>query len=289
VYCCHCHDLVRNPLTCEICGARVQVASLLPELLDAAKRSREQLEAFITATDALFPRGLDGYSVRELAGEYVLVLLGAVGCADGARSSSKYVFWFIVTGRKYSFEEYDALCSEYFATGMEWLPGHVPEFLAELAELLPLEQINDVLDPFIDRLAEMCGYVARADFEAGEDSETFTLSVISGLRGALNKVQRVRQKRKPKAVKPLGFHDPNLVTSMPTRFVGPLEGAFGELQHLIGLSEVRTDVSSLANLVRLREKRRQAGLPLGSLSLHLVFTEIQFCIVLRSTRGKWRS
>src|SRR5205814_10562055 len=45
-----------------------------------------------------------------------------------------------------------------------------------------------------------------------------------------------------------------------------------ELDGLIGLDSVKHEVHSLVNLMRLRELRRQRGLPSPEVTLHLVFT-----------------
>lgn len=45
-----------------------------------------------------------------------------------------------------------------------------------------------------------------------------------------------------------------------------------ELDDLIGLDAVKTEVRGLTNLVRVQEFRRESGLPNSSMSMHLVFT-----------------
>jgi len=50
-----------------------------------------------------------------------------------------------------------------------------------------------------------------------------------------------------------------------------LEDLLAELDGLCGLEQVKRDVKSLINLVKVRKMRQQAGLPVPPLSLHLVF------------------
>ncbi len=50
-----------------------------------------------------------------------------------------------------------------------------------------------------------------------------------------------------------------------------LEELMAELDALCGLTKVKQDVKSLVNLVKVRDLRRQAGLPVPPMSLHLVF------------------
>jgi hypothetical protein len=51
-----------------------------------------------------------------------------------------------------------------------------------------------------------------------------------------------------------------------------LNELLAELDFLIGLESVKREVRSLVNLMRVRELRRQGGLPLPEVTLHLVFT-----------------
>jgi stage V sporulation protein K len=50
------------------------------------------------------------------------------------------------------------------------------------------------------------------------------------------------------------------------------EAAMEELQALTGLAEVKQELMSLANFIRVGQVRAQRGLPVPSVSLHLVFT-----------------
>ena len=51
-----------------------------------------------------------------------------------------------------------------------------------------------------------------------------------------------------------------------------LDQLLTELDGLIGLDSVKREVRSLVNLMRVRELRRQSGLPPPEVTLHLVFT-----------------
>jgi hypothetical protein len=51
-----------------------------------------------------------------------------------------------------------------------------------------------------------------------------------------------------------------------------LDQLLEELERLIGLGSVKTEVRSLVNLMRIRELRRQRGLRSPEVALHLVFT-----------------
>ena len=51
-----------------------------------------------------------------------------------------------------------------------------------------------------------------------------------------------------------------------------LEELMAELDGLIGLDEVKEEVKSLVNLMKVRKMRKEAGLPSPDISLHMVFT-----------------
>ena len=51
-----------------------------------------------------------------------------------------------------------------------------------------------------------------------------------------------------------------------------LEDLLAELDSLVGLDKIKTDVRSLINLIRIRKLRQEAELPVPELSLHMVFT-----------------
>ncbi|MEM1305618.1 MAG: AAA family ATPase, partial [Planctomycetota bacterium] len=56
----------------------------------------------------------------------------------------------------------------------------------------------------------------------------------------------------------------------PTRL--SVEDALAELDRLIGLSGIKHEVRSLANFLRLQQRREATGLPATDISLHMVFT-----------------
>jgi len=51
-----------------------------------------------------------------------------------------------------------------------------------------------------------------------------------------------------------------------------LAEALAELKNLVGVMEVKTEISRLANFLKVRKQRLEAGLPVPSQSLHFVFT-----------------
>lgn len=51
-----------------------------------------------------------------------------------------------------------------------------------------------------------------------------------------------------------------------------VDEALAELERLIGLGEIKHEVRSLTNFLRLQQRREEAGLPETNISLHMVFT-----------------
>jgi hypothetical protein len=81
----------------------------------------------------------------------------------------------------------------------------------------------------------------------------------------------------PKSTVPSAGREPEhsnaKAADAPTpRVQKPLGELVTELDGLIGLDSVKHEVHSLVNLMRLRELRRQRGLPSSEVTLHLVFT-----------------
>lgn len=63
----------------------------------------------------------------------------------------------------------------------------------------------------------------------------------------------------------------NAQAQMPAEPEKTLEELLAELDELCGLDKVKADVKSLINLVKVRNLRQKAGLPVPPMSLHLVF------------------
>ena len=62
-----------------------------------------------------------------------------------------------------------------------------------------------------------------------------------------------------------------IYTTIDSRMQRYAEEAVAELDSLCGLEQVKRDVKSLINLVKVRRLRQEAGLPVPPMSLHLVF------------------
>lgn len=81
----------------------------------------------------------------------------------------------------------------------------------------------------------------------------------SAIKKLLNKKEKAEQKEEQKE---------ELVLSNPNE----LDKLLAELDNLIGLSEVKEEVRSLINLIKVRTLRKNHNLPLMDMSFHMVFT-----------------
>ena len=75
---------------------------------------------------------------------------------------------------------------------------------------------------------------------------------------------------KPDRFTSTGFDSINQENEIPPDQV--LTEALAELKNLVGLTEVKNEISRLANFLKVRNQRKEAGLPVPSQSLHFVFT-----------------
>ncbi|MBR2672361.1 MAG: AAA family ATPase [Oscillospiraceae bacterium] len=121
-----------------------------------------------------------------------------------------------------------------------------PEIIKELQEL---EKVGFTTQKVLDKLNEQSGLK-----EADDILRRAGLTSSSG------------QQDKDKAAK---------TTTAPEEELPPpekLEDVLAELDSLVGLTEIKNDVQSLANFVKVRNLRQERGLKTPDMSLHLVFT-----------------
>lgn len=88
-------------------------------------------------------------------------------------------------------------------------------------------------------------------------------------------IYRERPRRRPSAGGSAKQEAPPEPEAEPTPEQTPeeaLEEALEELDRLIGLSSIKHEVRSLANFLKLQQRRNEAGLPETEISLHMVFT-----------------
>lgn len=141
--------------------------------------------------------------------------------------------------------EYDRLM-DY----METMYNYIEE---ELHRDAGLDSPKDLIQPYLDNISESSGGVRIVDTDP------------EGRKA--RREERKRQNAK-KSRKESGADK----GKNPEKDDATLEELLDELNGLIGLDEVKYDVTSLINLVRIREMREKKGLSMPPISLHLVFS-----------------
>ncbi|MCR5520411.1 MAG: AAA family ATPase [Lachnospiraceae bacterium] len=119
-----------------------------------------------------------------------------------------------------------------------------------------------------DSLEKSAGFLK----ESGESFETYVNTYIySGIAKPLE----ARAVVSPVPEKPETSDEPEPVLPEPVREEkkqeSALEKLLDELNSLVGLSSVKEEVGSLINLIKVRNMRRERGLPLMDMSFHMVF------------------
>lgn len=269
MHCPQCNDNVNQGLYCERCGNPLQPLS--PTSRKAAATARMWMEHWAVWRNRTSSDGLDRSAIAKDAVEYTGFLLGAVGCVAGANSRSRHAFVMEVTGWDIPFEEYTTWAPKHFAEPIRDLPSVLPPFLNELSKATARADGRTAADAIIERLEEICFMLVLVDDDQppSQTAWEFVKTVMSCLRGHLDAILDRHptdvQSGTPAPDRPVAARAPYQTSS-------DLERAIAELEALIGLAAVKRDVSSLANLVRVQQKQREAGLPVSSMSLHLVFT-----------------
>jgi uncharacterized tellurite resistance protein B-like protein len=159
--------------------------------------------------------------------------------------------------------------------------------------IAPLRERIGTLETLVTRLANI---VARADGELGPEESAVIRSIQDELQHHLRQIpidqpiensqartvgQQAIETLKSEAsnvhaVTRPAQHSATGATAQPagamTAPVVTLESALAELDALIGLEPIKQEVRTLTNLLTLRQRRKEAGLPDTEMSLHMVFT-----------------
>ncbi len=128
------------------------------------------------------------------------------------------------------------------------------------------------------KFCELCKLVfllfAAADDPASQRAVDYAMDCVSYLRssGTGDPAQPPRQPKEPAPATQGGEGaEKAQQEEQPKEPEKTLEELMEELNSLCGLEKVKKDVQSLVNLVKIRRLREEQGLPIASMSLHLVF------------------
>jgi len=131
----------------------------------------------------------------------------------------------------------------------------------------------------LDRAEELCERVAASAWGRTLSEAQGTLARIRELRdtsavGILHHKQDIDGQQKsapPENAKLMEAEVFDLVSPTESPTTKSVEVALSDLEHLIGLGEVKKQVRTIANVLRMQVRRREHGLPVASLSWHMVF------------------
>lgn len=163
-----------------------------------------------------------------------------------------------------------------------------PPFFWDMAES-DARQGRDTSRLFIRMLTNILLHLAAADGELSQEEADYIAQAISKLE-AICEASGVKKSQRP--VDPQDYvtsGQPGFRTQVPERESGTgqerSEGAdparqekpsfeelMEKLEALVGLDSVKKDVKDMLNLVKVRKLRKEQGLPLPPMSLHMVFT-----------------
>ncbi|MGI6029708.1 MAG: AAA family ATPase [Candidatus Heteroscillospira sp.] len=195
-------------------------------------------------------------------------------------------------------EQADA-ANQLYSKGREkprWLLWQLTESVCGSGDFLPpmffwaltendAKKGTDCSRVFIRMMTNILLYLAAADDEvsfeeadyitrAGESLAAICDSAgVKKSRGAIRAADYVTSGEPSFAQKHSGISDkPKAAAQAEQPAEKSLDELLEELDELVGLEGVKREVKSLVNLVRVRGLRREAGLPVPDMSLHLVFT-----------------
>ena len=141
----------------------------------------------------------------------------------------------------------------------------IEEEIASHLRKVPVDEIDDHDEA--DQIAK------RAIEEAIAEAPDFWSTIEKNKRPDSPKAPTEKRRRK-KTTSPGGRSGGRSKAKLPSAEPPEIsvEDALAELDRLIGLGDIKREVRSLTNFLKLQQKREDAGLPETDISLHMVFT-----------------
>lgn len=166
---------------------------------------------------------------------------------------------------------------------LEWAAGHVsriPNFFLLLVDH-DEEHKTEFANDAASLIFELIAAAAMSDGELDPDEKQRGLEIMTPLVACMNdhgvefnNVYRQGAEEAPLQESPVSSGAPKLSESVSASkpSAKTLATLLQDLHQLVGLREVKAEVSSLANLIRIRKLREEKGIKSPAMSLHLVFT-----------------
>ncbi len=154
---------------------------------------------------------------------------------------------------------------------------NVEEALAEIPDILRVFCDRDATKNdedqyavlYVDALRMILVYFAESSGSLNENQTDLIVSYMNSLQNYMS--ERIALKSNNQKTNNLSQATIEEKTAHDVD-AQSLEDVINELNNLIGLNEVKSEVSSLVNFIKIREIRRSKGLAVPPMSLHLVFT-----------------
>lgn len=121
-------------------------------------------------------------------------------------------------------------------------------------------------DRVVDTVTKVCDAILSADYADQREIERLS-EVTSYLREKAVKVEADIN-----AIAAQDTHTANQHRPQIEQDVATLDETLADLHRLIGLDDIKQEVETLANLARVFSMRREQGLPVPEMSMHLVFS-----------------
>ena len=138
---------------------------------------------------------------------------------------------------------------------------------------------NSGLDIYLLVFETLANEIMACDGNVSQAEVTFALDRLQRIKTQIIKryrrpqvISRLYKSELYRAAPPAAMIEANNTIETQATQDESLESLMSELDTLIGLSEVKTDVISLINLLKIRSIRKERGLTIPPLSLHLVFS-----------------
>lgn len=121
-------------------------------------------------------------------------------------------------------------------------------------------------DRVVDTVTKVCDAILSADYADEREIERLS-EVTSYLREKAVKVEADINATAAQDAHTANQHRPQIEQDVAT-----LDETLADLHRLIGLDDIKQEVETLANLARVFSMRKEQGLPVPEMSMHLVFS-----------------
>ena len=230
--------------------------------------NKEQKLAALFHADIMKVHQHFGHSTENLKNRegFALVLLSALILGEGQSLDVTYS----------SVNRLEDLCNSVpsvFSSLSHIFDRYTDEDFFFIGQVLKRCRRRSFYTRYFTLLYRLFSYIAKADESVTENEAKWlnTLLELNPQRENVNIVFNVGDTPSYKPITPkeeISKNEPKKQTETSCRESNPMQ----ELEKLIGLANVKTEISSLSNLVKVQQVRKERGMSVSNLSYHCVFT-----------------